>query len=382
MNLKHSILDNAIRSVVRTTLRGSILSLAIPLALISSSVFASHELDSVSGASEGDPVGVDGAVDAGPTLTYSHTVGTGSDRLLVVGVGSEGPGTTALQDIVVSSITYGGVALAQIAADNATNGPGQRVELFYLLAPDSGTADIVVTMTGLVNGFSSVAQSYQNIVQQAPEASATEATPVSETNTVNITTVTEDALLVSLVSVGDEEAALTSSSGVTTHVTEMVGTSMTVLGTKNGGAAGANSLVWAYAGTSNRLVQIVAAFEIIPDPFTTRPSGGVFPIGASHDLVAEMANPVGTVTYVWMKDGAPAAGAPDAATYSLTNMQIADSGDYHVEATDDTGTYATEPVTLNVTDAVPAANVWGLMVLAALLTMAGMVVVRRHSEEQ
>lgn len=379
MNYKHFIFDDVFKRVVRTVLRGSILSLVIPLALISSSVFATHELDSVSGGSVGDPVGVDGAIDAGPILTYSHTVGDKLNRLLVVGVGSEGPG--GAQEETIVSVTYGGAALTLIASDAATNGPGQLVELFYLLDPVSGTADVVVTFSGLVNGFSSVAQSYQSIVQLAPEAFVSSAANVDNSNTVDITTITQDALLVNLVSVGDEEVAVTSGSGMTTHHTEFVGTSQTLIATKNGDAPGVHSLVWTYAGTANRLVQIVAAFEVIPDPIASSPVGGVFLVGSSHDLVVVLANPVGAVTYVWMKDGTPIAGAPNAATLSLTDMQTSDSGDYHVEATDDNGTYATVPVSINVTDEIPAANVWGLMVLAALVMIAGMVMVRRRSEE-
>jgi hypothetical protein len=96
----------------------------------------------------------------GTTLTWSHTVGSSANRILVVGVAmridtSSGPGPTTR----VTGVTFNGTALTCLAAlaDNnsgacntagtgsASSGFG-RAEIWYLLNPAAATANIVVTV--------------------------------------------------------------------------------------------------------------------------------------------------------------------------------------------------------------------------------------------
>src|SRR5438128_7561958 len=77
------------------------------------------------------------------TLTWSHTVGAGSSRILVVGVSNQN--TTR----PVTGITYGGTALTRVGFQNAP-GTQNRMELWSLTAPSPGTANVVVTFSGLV----------------------------------------------------------------------------------------------------------------------------------------------------------------------------------------------------------------------------------------
>ncbi|MDH5318414.1 MAG: DUF4347 domain-containing protein, partial [Nitrospira sp.] len=74
------------------------------------------------------------------SLTWSHTVGAGSNGILIVDVSMY---TTS--GITVSSITYGGTALTYIGSDTSSK---DHVEMWYLKAPETGTANIVVTLTG------------------------------------------------------------------------------------------------------------------------------------------------------------------------------------------------------------------------------------------
>lgn len=74
------------------------------------------------------------------TLTWSHTVGAGPDRVLVVGVSNHA-------NTPVRGVTYGGAPLAPIVS-RAGGGNNTRVSLFILVAPATGTADVVVTLSG------------------------------------------------------------------------------------------------------------------------------------------------------------------------------------------------------------------------------------------
>ena len=73
------------------------------------------------------------------TITLSHTTGSGTDRLLVVGIDIK-------ENISVTSVTYGGVNLT--LAGVANNAGNARAEIWYLKMPATGTADVVVNITG------------------------------------------------------------------------------------------------------------------------------------------------------------------------------------------------------------------------------------------
>lgn len=75
----------------------------------------------------------------GTTGTLAHTIGSGSNRILLVGVLSFQNGTSA------SGVTYNGTPLTQAALYNPGGGTGVTLELWYLLNPAVGTHNIVVT---------------------------------------------------------------------------------------------------------------------------------------------------------------------------------------------------------------------------------------------
>jgi uncharacterized repeat protein (TIGR01451 family) len=77
------------------------------------------------------------------TLTIQHTTGPGLDRILVVGV------SIFSANKPVAGITYGGVALTFLGAEDGGQGANnRRTELWYLVGPAVGTAPLVVTMGG------------------------------------------------------------------------------------------------------------------------------------------------------------------------------------------------------------------------------------------
>jgi uncharacterized repeat protein (TIGR01451 family) len=75
------------------------------------------------------------------TLSWSHTVGLGSNGVLIVGVSNRRSNRT------VNSIRYAGLNLSRIGFRNS-GASSSRLELWYLLAPPQGTGTVVVTLTG------------------------------------------------------------------------------------------------------------------------------------------------------------------------------------------------------------------------------------------
>jgi len=120
------------------------------------------------------------------TLTISHTVASGSDRLLIVA-------TNTLQSPVptYTGVTYNGVAMTKIDEVHSPT-PLHRVALWYLLAPDVGTANIVVTVSATPVWLRAANADYTGVAQQAYESSAkidqNTATPANVAVTLSPTT--------------------------------------------------------------------------------------------------------------------------------------------------------------------------------------------------
>src|SRR5262245_46709894 len=128
--------------------------------------------------SAGAAVGFDAASRAATTatgrtsLSWSHTTGSGTDRVLVIGVAVE-DATTA--DANVTSVTYNGVALTA-GPNSKISGGGTGIiqtQLFYLLNPASGTFTVNVAFQGPIDGASAGAISLTGVRQAGPEAVAT-----------------------------------------------------------------------------------------------------------------------------------------------------------------------------------------------------------------
>lgn len=99
------------------------------------------------------------------SLTISHTVANQSNRLLVVNTFAEDQSAT---DCNATSVTYNSVALTEAA--NAMSGTTWRqcVKLWYLLAPDVGTYNIVISWAGPNTALTGGGISLYNVKQQAP----------------------------------------------------------------------------------------------------------------------------------------------------------------------------------------------------------------------
>ena len=200
-----------------------------------------------------------GSAAGASSLTFSHTIGGSSNRILVVGVSIE----TCNPYETVSSITYGGKTLtplnsAQVTSSNSCRG---RVELYYLLEadmPGAGPFNVVVTATGLCDAVAAGAISLTSVAQQAPEASNTNANDAQTTISTNITSLTDGAWLVDVVHSGNP-GTFTANSGQSVRYDQPSSTSEVAGSTLLVASAGNASLGWTNTG-ANRLAHAVAAF--------------------------------------------------------------------------------------------------------------------------
>jgi hypothetical protein len=159
---------------------------------------------------------------AGTTITVTNTVGSGSNRLLVIMVGvGDSSGVT---DRSVNSVTsdQGGTFVAYAAGDDANF---CRAEIWYLVAPATGTH--IVTITCSTGGGSTTeilgagARSYTGVDQSTPFGTAVNINGTSASNsptTGSITVGTGGAAIAVLST--DSQGSLSVSVGTEVFETE------------------------------------------------------------------------------------------------------------------------------------------------------------------
>ncbi|MCK9351296.1 MAG: SpvB/TcaC N-terminal domain-containing protein [Candidatus Paceibacterota bacterium] len=96
------------------------------------------------------------------SVTFSHTTGSGNNRMLVVGTSIYEPGTPGNR--VVSGVTYNGASLTKVRADDYDSISGCS-ELWYLPDPASGSHNVVITLTGSVTNIDSYASTFTGVAQ-------------------------------------------------------------------------------------------------------------------------------------------------------------------------------------------------------------------------
>jgi hypothetical protein len=107
------------------------------------------------------------------SLTFSHTVGGGSDRLLVVCIAVEEDSF----DANVSTVTYNGVAMTNAVDRIVGSTTDLNVEIWYMLdasLPPTGSYDVVITCPDIVGTSDILASaiSVTGAAQAGPEATA------------------------------------------------------------------------------------------------------------------------------------------------------------------------------------------------------------------
>ena len=197
--------------------------------------------------------------------TFSHTIGSGSNRLLVVLVATE-DGTAA--DAVVSGVTYNGVAMTLVPSSRSTHtGTGTNESaIFYLLnasLPTAGAYNVQITTAGTTDIIGS-AISLFGVRQQAAEAVATNTSTVNTVST-NITTVTNGAWVLDVLSNGGSanQAFTTTTTGMVERTELASGAHSSATSTKPTTTAGSTTMSWSHS-QFGREAHSIAAFAEMP----------------------------------------------------------------------------------------------------------------------
>ena len=192
-------------------------------------------------------VGIDAissaSVAAVASLTWAHTV-NGSERLLVVGV-SFNPGAGRN----VSSVTYNGAAMT--AAGNRA-GSNDEIAIYYLVNPDLGTNNVVVTFNTSVTEAVAGAISLTGVDQAAPIGTFASNATSSSNASVSVTGLA-NGIIVDTVA---WSYAPTPTGGPTTGQTQAwkVKPSNVWGGASTKAVSGATTMVWDFNGSTEWVI--------------------------------------------------------------------------------------------------------------------------------
>jgi hypothetical protein len=198
--------------------------------------------------------------------SFSHTLVSGTDRLIVVSILAENSDTYS-----ISTVTYGGVAMTQ-AVD--LTGGFNYATLYYLLEvslPLDGSNTVSITFTGTSNdpiqfGFCS---EYTGVEQTTPEATDTTYQTSGATITNDISPSTE-AWVISAMVAGNSGCSFThGQSQVELYDSDAggVGGGSSAAVAELRSASGETALTSTLTGTLNRLLRIAVSFTAASSPF-------------------------------------------------------------------------------------------------------------------
>jgi hypothetical protein len=150
----------------------------------------------------GVPIVLD-AVSSDDDSSWSHTLGSGNNRIVVVGVGSENGGS-------FTGVTFDGVAMT-LAPGSERGIDGNITAIFYMLEaelaglPSPGPSYAVVVTTASGGNICGGAVSLENVIQAPPEAVATAAIGSNDNDylSCDITTLTNGACVIDVIDSGN-----------------------------------------------------------------------------------------------------------------------------------------------------------------------------------
>ena len=122
----------------------------------------------------------------GSSKSWAHTVGSGTNRLLLVGI------TIYQTTRRVSSVTWGAQSLTYITS--MTRGANVRISWWQLKNPDSGTKNITVTLDG-TSRCTFGAASYENVHQTTTFGTYAKTSSYGSTMSINVSSAADELVV-------------------------------------------------------------------------------------------------------------------------------------------------------------------------------------------
>ena len=327
--LASKLARQSFRAGERANRTAAILALFASLIIGASALHAQVAVDSTTS---------DSNVMGSGNLTISHTT-AGTNRLMLVGVSMNIVNRTSAH---VTGVTWNGTALTLLGTHNDA-GNQRRVEMWYRLAPATGTANVVVTFTvggGQTVGVSAGITTFTGVDQAVPLGSFVSADGATASNSqLDVPSVINGMILDTLAISGNRTATVpgpqvqqwNEDTGNTTN-TDVVGT-----GSARTGAPSV-PISESFSGTTNWSLGAVSINPTTAD------------IGVSTSVSAVALGQNSTYNITITNSGTSAANSVTLTdTYAATGLSI-------VSVTPSAGTTCTTGATISCTLPTPFAN--------------------------
>jgi len=204
---------------------------------------------------------IDAISSSPPNTTWSHTVGTGTNRLLLVFTGTH-------NSELVTGVTYGGVALTLAKSQDGT---WRNVRIYYLVNPTSGAANVVVSGSFGSNGCACGAISLESVLQDSPIVSVAGVNGSSATPSLVITSATNDLIFDVLCQMSSgTSSAFAPGADQTERIDIRAKSSGAALGvTTKAGAASVTTTQTASGMSDNNYAYASVSVKFAPPPITS-----------------------------------------------------------------------------------------------------------------
>jgi hypothetical protein len=194
------------------------------------------------------------------SFTWSHTVSSSSNRLLLVGISmSQFSGATT-----VSSVTYSGQALTLVTT--ATEAGDIRAEMWRLTAPPVGTANVVITLSDSERAICG-ATSWANVDQTTPLGPAASTSGITTSgggNQPSLSVSSANNQFVQDVLAVDSTNAVTAGSGQTQVWSQSSSGSVTTVRGASSTESGSSSTTMSWTGVPVSTSWAIVAAPIMP----------------------------------------------------------------------------------------------------------------------
>jgi hypothetical protein len=203
------------------------------------------------------------------SFTFSHTVGTGQDRILIVSVAFNSSTGS------VSSVTYNSISMTK-AISRQGAAAVLRTEIWYLLNPSTGANNVIATLSASTRTIIGSA-SYTGVSDIGATAGND---GTGATLNVSLLTTQSASYIVGMAATRGNTASVTNPSNVTARWTNTVGSGANTI-TGNGNdltctATNTYSTTWTMAGNNDCAVQTELKEAISP------PQGSMGMMGVGH----------------------------------------------------------------------------------------------------
>lgn len=172
------------------------------------------------------------------SISWSHTISSGSQRILTVGIATDVKGKDP------NAVTFGAQPMTKVAADKSDD---TSITLWSLVAPLVSTANIVATFAQSLNSVGGAAD-FTGVNQSQPFRATATANGSDQTVTVDVSSAANDIVID--VAAIDNAPTTTIGSGQTQHYDTASGSNITGSGSREAGS-GTVTMSWTLDATQS-----------------------------------------------------------------------------------------------------------------------------------